>query len=427
MAQSTNSSSKETTGSVDLPAIAGGKPAKTTPFTKAKRYGDEEMNQLKEALEQGTLFYAQGKKVKALEAAFAKAVGTKFAVACSSGTAAIHAAMIAAGISPGDEVIVAPITDMGSIVPILFQGAVPVFADLDPHTYNLDPASCAKAISPKTRAILAVHLAGNSCDMKALMALCEKHKLTMIEDCAQSHGTTYDGKHVGAIGHIGCFSYNEFKHISCGDGGVITTDDEKLAAKIRLATDKGVGRSGAAKERQPTFLANNYRMTELQGAVALAQLAKLPSIVERRQKWCASLTQQLEGLPGLMLPKVTDGCSPTWWFYMIRIDEKALGISTDDFAKAMAAEGVPLGAHYIGQCIYEFPLFADHSAFDHGQEEFPHPYSRRTYQKGQCAVAEEILRTCVMLTCNEGFTEEDLSDTVEAFTRVTKYYASTVA
>ncbi len=213
----------------EQPAIAGGKPAKTTPFGKFKRYGDEELAQLKEAIEQGSLFYAHGKKVAALEAAFAQKVQSQHAIACSSGTTSIHAALIAAGISPNDEVIIPPISDMGTVFPILWQGAVPIFADLDDRTFNLLPSAVESAITPKTKAIIAVHLAGNSCDLDALKKIADRHKLWLIEDCAQSHGCTYHGKPVGTVGQIGCFSFNEFKHISCGDGGVAVTDDPALA------------------------------------------------------------------------------------------------------------------------------------------------------------------------------------------------------
>jgi len=401
----------------DLPAVAGGKPVKTTPFGHTPRYGEPELKQLREAIEQQTLFYAQGKKVKALEAAFAKRHGVKHAVACSSGTAAIHSAMIALGVSPGDEVIVTPITDMGSIIPILFQGAVPVFADLDPHTYNLSPQSVRERITPKTSAILAVHLAGNACDLVSLKAIADEHKLLLIEDCAQAFGCDYDGKPVGTIGRAGCFSFNEYKHISCGDGGIIITDDDAVARRLRLATDKCVGRSGAPKDRQPTFLANNYRMTELQGAVALAQLEKLSSVVERRRSWCSRLQDGLKDLgAGVWLPAVTPKCSPSWWFYMVRVDPPQLGgRDADAFVAAMKAEGIPMGAHYIGAPIYEFPLFAHHSAFDHGT---PHAYASYDYKPGLCPVAEDILKTCVMLTINEGFTDADLDATVRAFRRV---------
>lgn len=403
----------------DTPAIAGGKPAKTKPFTKEKRYGDTELKQLTEALEQGTLFFAQGKKVKALEAAFAKVIGTKYAVACSSGTASIHAAMIAAGISPGDEVITAPITDMGSIVPILFQGGIPVFADLDPHTYNMDPKSVEASITPATKAILVVHLAGNPCDMTAFKSLADRHKLVLIEDCAQAHGALFEGKPVGSFGHIGCFSYNEFKHISCGDGGVICTDDEKLYNRLRLAVDKCYNRSPTALDRSPTFLAANYRMTELQGAVALAQLDKLPSIADRRRKWCGKLSQQLEGLPGLDLPQVTHAGTPSWWFYMMRVN-KEMGVGTDEFAAALKGEGLPVSAHYIGKTIYEYPLFQNHSAFDHA----PHPFSKRQYKKGDCPNAEAILATCVMLAVNEAYGDQDLDETAHAIKRVVAHFQS---
>src|SRR5438093_4482139 len=194
---------------------------------------------------------------------------------------------MAAGVSPGDEVIVPPITDMGTVLPVLWQNAVPIFVDLDPRTYNMTPATVEQAITPRSRAIIAVHLAGNACDLKALKAIADKHKLWLIEDCAQSHGCTYDGKPVGTVGQLGIYSYNEFKHISCGDGGLVVTNDNSLATKARLATDKAYNRAPGATAREPHFLADNYRMTELQGAVALAQLGKLDSIVSRRRAWCS--------------------------------------------------------------------------------------------------------------------------------------------
>jgi dTDP-4-amino-4,6-dideoxygalactose transaminase len=220
-----------------VPAIAGGKPAKTVPFDRGQRYGDEELAELRDALGQNTLFYAHGKKVYALEAEFARLNGMKHGVACSSGTAAIHTAMMAAGISPGDEVITTPITDMGSVIPILMQGAIPVFADIDPATHNLSAVSVEGAISPRTRAVLAVHLAGTPCDMDALAWICADRDVLLIEDCAQAFGAVYRDRPVGTIGQLGCFSFNEFKHVSCGDGGLVLTDDPTLASRARLATD----------------------------------------------------------------------------------------------------------------------------------------------------------------------------------------------
>jgi dTDP-4-amino-4,6-dideoxygalactose transaminase len=407
-----------TTQPTDLPAAAGGKPAKTKPFHKEPRYGDAEMEQLKQVIAQGTLFYAHGKKVYELEKAFAAKHGAPHAVATTSGTAAIHIALMAAGISPGDEVITAPITDAGTVLPILWQGAIPVFADLDPATYNMDPASVRGRVTPKTKAILAVHLAGNACDLYALRDIADEHKLLLIEDCAQAHGTRYHGNAIGTIGQIGCFSYNEFKHISCGDGGIVVTDDEALARKMRLATDKGYNRAPGVAQRNTNFLANNYRMTELQGAVALAQLGKLDSIVERRRKWCAGLTERLQGIEGIALPKVTQGCDPTWWFYMVRVIPPVLKGNADEFVAAMNAEGVSLGAHYIGRPVYQYPLFQDHTPFARGDH---HPFNARDYSKENCAQAEAILDTCVMLTINESYDEQDLEETAKAYHRVAKY------
>lgn len=400
-------------------AAFGGKPAKSVPFTRSSRYGEEELCELREALEQGSLFFAHGKKVKTLEAEFASYIGVKHAVATSSGTATIHAALMAVGISPGDEVIVPPITDMGSIVPVLWQGAIPVFADLDPHTYNLDPASVAGCITARTKAILAVHLAGNTCDLVALREISEKHDILLIEDCAQAHGCQFAGKRVGTFGAAGCYSFNEFKHISCGDGGVMVTNDDAIAAKARLAIDKAYNRDATALVRSPTFLANNYRMTELQGAVALAQLRKLDSIVQRRRAWCRKLSIGLKNIAGLSLPRVSEQCDPSWWFYLMRVNVAELTTDFDQITAALRAEGLPVGAHYIGTPIYQYPIFADHHAFDRAA----HPFAARSYPKGLCPTAEAILDTCIMLPVNEAYSEEDLDQTVHAIHKVFSAYA----
>ena len=402
---------------LDIPAIAGGQPAKSESFGTEQRYGDDELNEVTEALKQGTLFYASGNKVKQFEAEFCARTGFSHGVSTSSGTAAIHAALAAAGISPGDEVIVPPITDMGTFVPILYQGAVPVFADLDPQTYNLLPASVANNVTDKTRAILAVHLAGNACDMNSLLKVATGRNIVIIEDCAQAHGCTYFDRAVGHFGTAGCYSLNEFKHISCGDGGIVVTNDYEFASQARLATDKGYSRVPGAP-RQPSFLANNYRMTELQGAVARAQLRKLDSIIERRRQWCRELTRRLEGLAGLQVPHVTPGCEHSYWFYMMRVDAEKMGASGDQFADALKAEGLPVAAHYIGQPVYEYPVFTRHHAFDHAT----HPFASREYGKGLCPNAEAILDTCVILAINEAYSQMDLEQTAHAITRVARWF-----
>jgi dTDP-4-amino-4,6-dideoxygalactose transaminase len=408
------------TATAEKAAIAGGKPAKTTPFGKHPRYGEEELKELHEAIAQGTLFYASGKKVHALEKAFAAKHGARHAVACSSGTAAIHSAMMAIGISPDDEVIVPAITDMGTILPVMWQNAVPLFADLDPGTYNLDPGAVERAITPKTRAIIAVHLAGNPADLAALKKIADAHQISLIEDCAQAHGCHYDDRPVGTVGKIGCFSFNEFKHIACGDGGIIITNDDKLAAKLRLATDKAYDRSPGVAVRDPKFMGNNYRMTELQGAVALAQLAKLDSIVSRRQSWCGRLTDRVKSLRGVHFPVAADRGSHSYWFYMMRVRPAELGANADGFAAALRAEGLPVSAHYIARPIYKYPLFVDHSAFERGH----HAYQRIDYTAVKNDNAEAILDTCVVLAVNENYTDQDLDETARGFERVVGHFQS---
>lgn len=401
----------------DLAVVAGGTPAKTTPYTRSLKFGNEELEQLKEALDQNTLFYAAGKKVSEFETLMAQMHKVPYAISTSSGTASIHTAAMALGISPGDEVIVTPITDMGSIIPILFQGAVPIFADVDPHTYCVTPASVEAVMTDKTRAVLAVHLWGNSCDLYGLKELCDSRGVYLIEDCAQAWGCTYDDKPIGTIGQIGCFSLNDFKHIGCGDGGVVIASDPDLARKARMSTDKSYSREPGAN-RNPTFLAANYRMNELQGAVSLAQLPKLDSIISRRRKWCEKLTEHLSGLKGIALPKPTEKCNPSWWFYMFRVIPEELGTDADGFAAALAAEGIPAGAHYIKDPVYSYPVLTEHTAFDHG----PHPYDSYKYEMGLCPTAEDVLNTCILISINEGYTDQDLDETVNGFIKCVEYF-----
>jgi len=277
-----------------------------------------------------------------------------------------------------------------------------------------------RCVSEKTRAIIAVHLAGNACEVDALKRRIAGRDIAIVEDCAQAHGCTYQGRPVGSLGAIGCFSLNEFKHISCGDGGVVVTNDDDIALKLRLATDKAYDRTPGLAVREPRFLANNYRMTELQAAVAIAQLQKLDSIVARRRSWCNRLTDQLRDLAGVILPQSTTGCEHSWWFYMLSVDPEQLGADATHFAAALNAEGLPAAAHYITRCVYEYPLFSQHSAFDHAS----HPFSNRKYAHGDCPVAEQILDTCVILSINEGYTDQDLDETVQAFQRVIRWFAS---
>ena len=265
-------------------AIEGGPRTKKSPYGTGRRYGKEELKLLAEALESNWLFGLHGQKVRKLSETFARLIGVKYCAPVSSGTGAVHVAVGTVDVRPGDEVITSPVTDFGSIVGILYQNAIPIFADLDPHTYNMDPVSIEARITRKTRAILVVHLAGNPADMNAIMKIARKHGLAVIEDCVQAYLASYRGKYVGTIGDVGCFSLNNSKHISTGDGGMVVTRREDLGEKIALFADKfysqvkGQRIAGLVDVPQ---LAPSYRITELQAAVAIAQIGKLKRICRR--------------------------------------------------------------------------------------------------------------------------------------------------
>lgn len=408
-------------------AIFGGEKVKNTPFGTGKRFGEEEMKHLREALEQDTLFYWTGRKVKEFTERFAALYGTKYCIAASSGTAANHVALGTVGVTAGDEVITSPITDMGSIIGILYQNAIPVFADLDPHTYNMDPASIERKISEKTKAILVIHLAGNPADMDAIMEIAKKYDIRVIEDCAQSYLAYYKGRLVGTIGDIGCFSMNDFKHISTGDGGMCIFNREEYYEKAHRFADKNYNRVASTNSalRQVDYLAPNYRMSELQGAVGIAQLERLPSICSRRNEYGEGITRGISGLRGIYPHRMIEGCKGSYWFYMFRIKEEEAGVSRDEFSRALAAEGIPNQPGYIPVCVYEYDMFINRNAYPGTGCPFDCKYYGKEirYCKGLCPVAEEILSTAIKLPVSEFYTERDLKDVVKAICKVSDYYS----
>lgn len=403
-------------------ALYGGPKVKETSFGSGRRFGIEEAKELLEALEQNTLFYHFGGKVKKFLNDFNELYGVKYSVATSSGTAAIHVALGAAGITVGDEVITSPITDQGTLVGILYQNAIPVFADLDPNTYNLDPASVESRITNKTKAIVVVHLAGNPCDMDPIMEIARKYGLKVIEDCAQSYLTRYKGRLAGTIGDFGCFSTNDFKHISTGDGGIVTVNsgNEEDYHTVHAFADKNYRRFGNSVMRDLTYLAPNYRMTELQGAVGIAQLKKLPWICEKRTQYGDQISAGLQGLPGIVPHKVDEGNTCTYWFYMMRINERELTCSREEFSKALTAEGIPNSPGYIPDVVYMQPLFQKRSAYL--KSHFPFDLSDVTYERGLCPNAESILRSAVRLSVSEYYTQGDIDDIIRGVRKVVKHY-----
>jgi perosamine synthetase len=409
---------------VEQLALFGGPKAKPGPYTTGMRFGAPELKQLKEALAQNTLFYASGTKVKSLTEKFARTFGMPYAVATSSGTAAIHVALGAVGVTVGDEVITGPITDMGTLIGILYQNAVPVFADLDPRTYNMTAASIEKVITKRTKAIVPVHLAGNPCEMGPIMALAKRRRIPVIEDVAQSYLAAYKGRPAGTFGALGAFSLNDFKHISTGDGGMVVTKSKELARRAALFADKYYDRTPGAS-RFVEWLAPNYRMTELQGAVGIAQLDRLKGICRKRNSIGTRITKGLDGVRGVLPPVVTRGGWHSYWFYMFRVDEAALKCDNNAFATALAAEGVPSSAGYIQTPIYNYPVLAKRQAYPgHPECPFDPPYRAKPirYHEGLCPNAEEILRTAVLVYPKEFWSAADVNQTIKAIRKVAAYY-----
>jgi len=403
-------------------AILGGSPVKQAPFTTGRRFDETEVKELVEALNQNTLFYHFGTKVSTFLQNFNAMYELQYSVAASSGTAAIHVALGAAGVSVGDEVITSPITDMGTVIGILYQNAIPVFADLDPHTYNMSASSIEQRITERTKAIIVVHLAGNPCKMDDIMAVARKHGIKVIEDCAQSYLATSNGKLTGTFGDYGCFSTNDFKHISTGDGGIVTVNsgDVKDYERTHAFADKNYKRLGTDVDRSIYSLAPNYRMTELQGAVGIAQLKKLPYICQRRNEIGEAITRGIRDVPGIHVHEVRTGDYCSYWFYMFRVDEQQLHCSRDQFAAALAEEGIPCQAGYIPEVVYMQPIFQQLEAYEGSS--FPFSLTGAQYAEGDCPVAEEILRSAIRVSINEFYNDGDVSDIVAAIKKVAHYY-----
>src|SRR4051794_4855263 len=279
-------------------AIDGGPAFRSTPFPKRTPFGAEEIALVTEAIESQNLFGLGGPKITALEKQFAELYGAKYAVASTSGTAAIHIAVGTINPNPGDEIITAPITDAGTIVPILYQGCIPIFADID-ESYNMDPADVEAKITDRTAAIMVVHLFGNACNMEAMVEIARRHNIPLIEDCSQAHVTKYRDRYLGSWGDIAAYSLQQSKHMTTGDGGVTITNREDWAERMFLFRDKGWTRKAGWGRRTYAFLAPNYRPTEMQGAVGLAQIKKVRNVVEKRKElgtYLSALIGEVDGV-----------------------------------------------------------------------------------------------------------------------------------
>lgn len=413
-------------------ALFGGPKAVCTPLptfldSAGRTFGREEEDLVLQTLRSGCLSRNGGTMVKSFEKDFAAHLGVGRAVACSSGTAAVHLAVAALDPEPGDEFIVPPITDIGSLVPALWQNCIPVFADVNPDTMNIDPDSVEQNITDRTRAIIAVHLAGQPCEMARLRAIADQHHIALIEDCAQAYWAKYDGKLVGTLGDIACFSLQQSKHITCGEGGIMVTSRPEFADRAILFADKAWPRDTKnLSAARFLFLAQNYRMSELQGAVALGQLPKVAGVAERRRQSAQRLSQMIAGMPGVRPPRVPSNTDPSYWLYMLRIDERRAGVPTQQFGEALVAEGVPCWVRYIVKPLYFSSLFSEMHTF--GSSHYPFSsYGRQEYKAGLCPRAEEVLGEVIAIHWNENYRETHVEQIGAAITKVARHYAAEAA
>jgi len=402
-------------------ALNGGEKAVKQACTLGIRWGDPERERLNAMLEQRDLFYWKGPQTTLMLERFKEVCPVKYAQPCSSGTAALHIAVAAAGIGPGDEVITSPITDIGTVIGVIYQQAVPVFADLGASTYNLDPADVERRVTPKTKAIIAVHLCGNPCDLHALKAIADKHKLVLIEDSAQAWGAKYRGQPIGTVGHSTCFSLQNSKHITCGDGGIVGSSDERFGPLLQKFGDKGFDR---AKGGGFLSFATNYRMSEPQAAVVAAQLTRLEAIASKRARLGNLLTEKIIGLPGVMPHQVHPEDRCVYWFYFFRIKPDAFRCDRAQFVKALAAEDAPCSAGYISVPLHREPVFQQHGFFAGRWPVREFGLTMMDYSKHQTPEAEAILKTGIRVTIHEGMNEEYIAGVAEAIRKVARHYAA---
>lgn len=347
-----------------------------------------------------------GPKVGQFEEAFAEAAGTRYAVAISSGTAALHAAMYALGIGPGDEVIVPAITFAATANCVVFQRGRPVFADVEPDTLLIDIRSIEAVITPRTKAVVAVDYAGQPCDYDALRQITENHGLALIDDACHALGGSYKGRPVGSLADLSAFSFHAVKHITTGEGGMITTDDAEMASRMRRFRNHGIDtdfRERAARGSwfyEMVDLGYNYRLTDLQCALGLSQLKKLPSFVTRRQEIARQYDEAFADIPGVSPLKVKHEVSHAYHLYVIRLDTRLIGKSRAEAFRALRDQGIGVNVHYI-------PVHL-------------HPYYRDNFGTvpGLCPVAEAAYEQILSLPIFPGMGDDDVSSVIESVLRV---------
>lgn len=392
-------------------AIDGGYPVRGGRIFYGRQWVDEDDVEAVAAVLRSD-FITCGPKVDEMERTLEEYTGAKYAVAVSNGTAALHCACIAAGIGPGDEVITTPITFAASSNCVLYCGGTPVFADIDRETYTIDPKSIREKITDKTKAIVAVDYTGQSVRCNEIRQICDEFGLIFIQDAAHSIGTKYNGKHIGSIADITCFSFHPVKTITGGEGGAILTNDEEIYRKLVLARTHGITKNPELMEDMPhegewcyeqIMLGYNYRLTDFQAALIVSQMSKLDMFVKRRKEIVQRYDQAFKNIPELILQKEIPESDTCRHLYILRLDLEKLNCSRLQFFEALAAERIQCQVHYIP--VYWFPY-----------------YKRLGFEKGLCPVAEEIYNTMMSIPLYPKMTDQDVEDVIHAVTKVTMNY-----
>jgi dTDP-4-amino-4,6-dideoxygalactose transaminase len=397
-------------------ALLGGTPVRTRPFPKWPVFGKEEEDALLRALRSGKWGKVDGVEVTTFERRFAQYCGAKHGIAVVNGTVSLRIALLAAGIEAGDEVIIPPYTFVATATAVVEANATPVFVDIDRATFNIDPAAIEAAVTPRTRAIIPVHLGGLPCDMDAIMAIAQRHGLVVIEDAAHAHGSEYKGRRVGPIGHIGSFSFQSSKNMTSGEGGIIVTSDDKLAERCRSIHNCGRAPGGPWYEHH--VISANYRLGELQGAVLNCQLERLDEQANTRDANGRYLDKLLAMIPGITPQKRTEQTTRhAYHLYTMRYDEGVFGVPRARLLEALVTEGVPASPGYVLP-LHRQPMFLNR-AFG--------PYTGYRSARPDVDFAAVDLPNCQRISFNEGVwltqnvllgTRADMDDVVRAFEKV---------
>lgn len=395
---------------MEKPAICGGAPIRDTKIAYGHQYIDEaDIQAVVEVLKSD--FLTCGPKIGELERKLCQITGAKYAVVCSNGTAALHMACQAAGIKEGDQVITTPITFAASANCVRYCGGMPVFADINEETYNIDPAEVERLTNEKTKAVVAVDFTGQSVELDRLLTHCRAQNLVLIEDGAHVIGTRYRGKYNGSIADMTTLSFHPVKTVTGGEGGAVLTNSEEYYRKLLLYRAHGITRDPEQMEHEPEgpwyyeqiALAMNYRMTDMQAALIISQLDKLPVFSARRKEIVKAYNEAFSKLPQIIVQKEIPESDTTRHLYILRLNLSRLRIDRKQFFEALGAENICCNVHYIP--TYYFPY-----------------YEKLGYQRGLCPGAEKLYQEIISLPLYYAMTDQDVQDVIGAVTKIAEYY-----